>query len=230
MNIICAQPGFTGDEIAAIERVLPQFPVRDSALIKCALTTGLRISSILAVTCGRVWADGDVRRNMVIPRRDQKNGKSGHQCSVHTQVIPLCDELRALIRLALFERYGSGSPVSAAPLFISREGHRLSRRQATHRLKQVMLAAGMRDRVGYGWHSCRRWFARTAYSTAVTGHDIMAVSRLLSHTSVVPTLRYLRLEEGTLNLAYAGVAAQLAGVGQGVSPTENPACAKLREN
>ena len=82
--------------------------------------------------------------------------------------------------------------------------------------------------MGYGWHSCRRWFARTAYSAAVTQHDILAVSRLLSHTSVVPTIRYLRLEEATINQAYAGIAAQLAGVVEGISPLKNQPCANLR--
>lgn len=229
MNIICAQPGFTAEEIAAIEAVLPQFPVRDRALVKFALTTGLRISSILAVTCGRAWAIGDVRKAVVIPRGDQKNGRSVfHQRSVQSQVVPLCEELRGLIRQVLFERYGSGSPVSAEALFISREGHRLSRRQATFRLKQIMMAAGLRDRVGYGWHSCRRWFARTAYSEEVTGHDIHATSRLLFHTSIVPTERYLRLDEVTLGNAYAGIAAQLAGVGREISPLKMQSRANLR--
>src|ERR1035441_9191031 len=120
MNIVCAQPGFTGDELAAIEAVLPKFPIRDRALIKFALTTGLRVTSMLAVTCGRAWAEGDVRRSVMIPRHDQKNGRSLLlQRTVRTQVVPICDELRALIRELLFERFGGSLPVSGTPLFIS---------------------------------------------------------------------------------------------------------------
>jgi hypothetical protein len=90
-----------------------------------------------------------------------------------------------------------------------------------------MLHAGLVDRPGYGWHACRRWFARTTYS-AVTGNDILLTSQTLGHASIAPTVRYLGLDGEAINHAFAGVAAHLpAVIGKTGSPSEKTASPEI---
>jgi len=209
MNTTCRQPALNDDEVAAILGVLTNYPVRDCALVLSALSTAGRITSLLAINCGDVWANGDIRRQVVLARANQKGGRGEFRRSVTSRVIPLCDDLRVAIRELLFEQFGSQPPPARQPLFVSREGTRLSRRQATTRLKQIMVRAGVTDRPGFGWHSCRRWWAIKAYSAAVTGHDLLATSRALGHARLTTTALYLGRDEDAVRAAFVGVAAAL---------------------
>jgi integrase len=210
MNITVRQPAFTDQEIAALQVVLKDVPLRDTVLLWCALLTGLRISSLLQVRCRDVWTDGLVRRNLVLARSAQKGGHGPKRHAVRSRIVPLCDDLRGKIAELLFARFGGRTPVLHEPLFRSREGHALSRRQATHRLKQIILQAGLRDRPGFGWHSARRWFARTAYYRGgATVGDIVTTSSMLGHANLQSTLRYVGDDPAAIAQAFGGVAAHL---------------------
>ena len=220
MNSTCAQPALTSDEVRVLKNAAAHFSLRDQVILEISLMSGLRISSILAANCGHFFCGGQVRREFIVPRKSQKGGQGARRRAVKTRVVPLPETLREKVKLLLQLRFPEGEPAASAPLFISREGTPLSRRQATHVLKQMFTAAGICDRVGFGWHGCRRWFALTLYND-VTGHDLVVTSQLLFHASISNTVIYLGLNSAAIGDGYRGVADRLAGMVK----TETPRCA-----
>ena len=183
------QPAFTQAELAAIERILPQFPLRDAALLRLALHTGFRISELLALRVRDVWAGEGPRSSVTVARRHLKGGRGVRGRNIRSRTVPLNGAVAPVIRELVFSRFGSGEVAAGAPLFLSRERRPLSRAQATHRLKQILVAAGLTDRAGYGWHGARRTFAARIYK--LSGHDIQLTRQVLGHSRIDTTQQYL---------------------------------------
>jgi integrase len=183
------QPAYTAEELAAIERVWGKFPRRDFVLFYLIQNTGLRISEALRITMGDIWNGTAVRPVLVVARRNLKNGQSPtRKKRIRSREIPLnAAILPVLQEYLLAEGFGRGD--LRRPLFMSRKGQALSRRQATWRLRQVLLAAGLNQRVGFGWHGGRRSFAQEIYLR--TSRDIVVTSKCLGHQSLQVTSEYL---------------------------------------
>lgn len=184
------QPAFSPAEQAAIEEVLPEFPLRDICLYRLLNATGLRISEGLKLTVRDAWNGTAIRADLVIAKCQLKGGRrQGNQ--VKSRVIPVSDTLRPVLSDLVFSIIGSGGDAANAnqPLFQGRGGCALSRRQATHRLRQLLLAAGLSDRSGYGWHSARRTYASAIY--AVTNFNLNLTRYVLGHAHLETTRIYL---------------------------------------
>lgn len=184
------QPAFTPDEQAAIEAVLPAYPVRDICLYRLLNATGLRISEGLSLTIHDVWNGTAIRPDLVIAKRRLKGG-CRQRSPVKSRIIPVSDSLRPVLAALIFSIIGSGGDAANVnqPLFQGRGHLQLSRRQATHRLRQLLLAAGLSDRSGYGWHSARRTYASAIY--AVTNFNLNLTRYVLGHAHLETTRIYL---------------------------------------
>lgn len=208
------QPAFSPAEQAAIEKVLPEFPLRDICLFRLLNATGLRISEGLKLTVRDTWTGTAIRADLVIAKRQLKGGRrQGSQ--VKSRVIPVSDTLRPVLADLVFSIIGSGGEGADMnqPLFQGRGRRPLSRRQATHRLRQLLLAAGLSDRSGYGWHSARRTYAASIY--AVTKFDLNLTRYVLGHAHLETTRIYLPEDDA------AARAATLA-IGRASAPAEQP--------
>ena len=169
------QPAFTPEEIAAVTLVWDRFPRRDDVLFAVMQHTGLRISEALRITVGVVTDGAVVRPRLVVARQNLKHGRGAYCRSIRSRVIPLHPTFRTVLTEYLAaEGWGRGD--LRRPLILSRKGNPLSRRQATYRLWQVLHAAGLDQRIGFGWHGCRRSFAEGIYRS--TGNDIVLTSKV----------------------------------------------------
>jgi integrase len=203
------QPAYTAEELAAIERVWEKFPRRDFVLFYLIQNTGLRISEALRISIADIWNGTAVRPVLVVARRNLKNGKClTRKKRIRSREIPLnAAILPALQEYLVAEGFGRGD--LRRPLFMSRKGLPLSRRQATWRLRQVLLTAGLNQRVGFGWHGGRRSFAQEIYGRS--GHDIVVTSRCLGHQSLQVTSEYLSCTDEACAAAIMGLATPTAG-------------------
>lgn len=203
------QPAYTPAELAAIDRVWEKFPRRDFVLFCLIQNTELRISEALRITIGDTWNGIAVRPVLVIARRHLKNGRSPtRKKGIRSRAIPLNGAILPVLREFLVaEGFGGGD--LRRPLFLSRKGQALSRRQATWRLRQVLLAAGLNQRVGFGWHGGRRSYAEEIYRR--TAHDIVLTSRCLGHQSLEVTSQYLSCTDQTCAAAIMSLATPADG-------------------
>ena len=87
---------------------------------------------------------------------------------------------------------------SDAPLFVSRHGQRLVRRQAHNRLKTVYAACGLSGKVVT--HSMRRTFGTLLHDR---GAHIREIQELMGHSSISTTQRYIEVTEAKLSRAVA---------------------------
>ena len=185
------QPAFTPAETAAIEGALHRFPIREVCLYRLMVATGLRIAEALKIRICDVYSNGAVRSDLVCERANLKGGRGARRKVVRSRTIPLHESLKLVVRELVFSIVGSSpqDPALAQPLFQSWKGRALSRRQATYRLRDILLAAGLHDRSGYGWHCARRTFAAAIYD--MTGHDINLTRQVMGHAHLETTMIYL---------------------------------------
>jgi integrase len=218
------QPAYTPEELAAIDRVWKKFPQRDFVLFCLIQNTGLRIYEALRITVGDTWNGIDVRPVLVVARRNLKNGKSPtRKKNIRSREIPLNGAVQPVLReYLLSEGFGRGD--LRRPLFMSRKGNVLSRRQATWRLRQILQAAGLTQRVGYGWHGGRRFFAQEIFRR--TSHNIVVTSRCLGHQSLQVTSEYLACTDQACAAAVMSLAP--GPVGLSVSPAAPASAANSR--
>ena len=106
-----------------------------------------------------------------------------------TRVIPVCDEVAALIR-----RRGLTNPEGW--VFPSRDGGHISPRWLAKLAAQALPT-------GWTLHSLRHRFATKAYAH---DHDIIAVQRLLGHASIATTQRYTAPPDDALRNAVESAA------------------------
>ncbi|WP_128773381.1 tyrosine-type recombinase/integrase [Actinomyces oricola] len=134
---------------------------RTRAILTLAGCLGLRCAEITRVHRDDL-ADGPMGATLIV------RAKGGHD-----RVLPLDDQLASLIR-----RRTQASPEGWA--FPSRDGGHIHPRWASKLASQVLP-------LGWTLHSLRHRFATVAYQA---DRDILAIQRLLGHSSVATTQRY----------------------------------------
>ncbi|WP_167203019.1 tyrosine-type recombinase/integrase [Actinomyces respiraculi] len=142
-------------------RALADADERTRAILTLAGAAGLRRSEIVQVNI-RDLIDDLTATSLVV------HAKGGRD-----RLIPLTDELTALIRtMCATSPEGWASP--------SRDGGHITPRWAARLASRVLPP-------GWSLHTLRHRFATTAYAA---DRDLLAVQRLLGHTSVATTQRY----------------------------------------
>ncbi len=151
---------------------------RDHMLLAVALGTGLRLHEILALNVGDVALE-DLRPRARVRLRVAKGGRVGD--------IFLPRRLQAkLRRFFTWKGRGGESLAPGAPLFLSAQGRRLSKRRAQQIFAIWQQRAGLDQR--HTFHRLRHTSIHAVYRT--TG-DLLLTQRFARHSSLLVTSVYL---------------------------------------
>jgi integrase len=144
-----------------------------------ALGTGLRISEIIGLNVGDVFApDGTPRTRVRIRAEIAKGGRAG-DVFLPDRLVP------KLRRLWAFKRKRGEGLEPGDPLFCSQSRHRASKRRVQHAWHAWQRKAGL-DRL-YGFHSLRHSAITAVYRAT---HDLFLAQRFARHVSPLTTTVY----------------------------------------
>ena len=154
---------------------------RDHVIFSVALGTALREHEILALNVGDVFGpDGKSRRRVQLRVFKRSNDDE----SMQEVVLP--DNLRTKLDKYRGWKKRRGEALDAdAPLFVSRNGNRLSARQLRHLFHQWQERAGFERRLSF--HAVRHTALTTVYRKS---RDIRLTQRVARHKSISSTIRY----------------------------------------
>jgi site-specific recombinase XerC len=154
---------------------------RDHVIFSMALGTALREHEILALDVGDVFGpDGKARRRVQLRVFKRSNDDE----SMQEVVLP--DNLRAKIeKLWAWKKQRGESLDTDAPLFVSRNGNRLSSRQLRHLFHEWQAKAGFERRLPF--HAVRHTALTTVYRRT---RDIRLTQKIARHRSIGSTIRY----------------------------------------
>jgi len=193
---------------------------RDQLLLRFGFHTGFRISELLRLTFADVWAGGAPRAELTIGRRNLKGGSGVGRRRVRSRTVPLHPSLKAALQSYVLARYPTSEPTPEDVLFCSREGENrpISYSQAYRIIKTAATQLGDTSRIG--WHSARKSFVRSVYDNS--GHDLVLTQKVVGHSSVLTTSRYLESTDASVVAAILGVAAAAF-----IPPASAPAVASI---
>jgi integrase/recombinase XerC len=154
---------------------------RDHLIFSVALGTALREHEILALNVGDVFGpDGKPRRRVQLRVFKRSNDDE----SMQEVILP--DNLRAkLDKYWGWKKRRDEGLDADAPLFVSRNGNRLSSRQLRHLFHQWQARAGFERRLSF--HAMRHTALTTVYRKS---RDIRLTQRVARHKSIGSTIRY----------------------------------------
>jgi integrase/recombinase XerC len=154
---------------------------RDHLIFSTALGTALREHEILALNLGDVY---DQRGKAKTRIRLRVFKRSNMEPDAQEVFVP--DSLRYKFEKFWRMRKAAGADMQPnAPLFVSREGHRLSCRQARHAFAVWQDRAGFSRR--FRFHHLRHTSLTTLYRQT---RDILLVKRQARHASITSTTIY----------------------------------------
>ena len=167
---------FTSEQVQALLRATERqlYDVRDRAIVSVLIDTGIRASELCGLVLKCVWLDSDDSYIRVL-------GKGRKE-----REVPLGRAARIALRRYI-TRYRHPKNEAEQHVFIARGGKPLT----LHGLLQVIEQLGERTRirdVRVSPHTFRHTFA---VQFLLNGGDIYKLSRLMGHTSVKVTERYL---------------------------------------
>ena len=172
------------------------YATRNRALFILGVSTGGRISEMLALKIGDVYQNGTSVTDLLFDKSIVKGGEV-------SRAVPVNKDGRAAILDVInwHEQYFGGLDAHRA-LFPSRQGKgALDRRMAHEALKKAFEAAGLNGKLAT--HSMRKSFAQRLYDR--TG-DIFAVQEVLGHKNVATTQKYLGVNYKSLKEAVEEIA------------------------
>lgn len=176
---------FTADEVRAMLEVARgrNYPLRDTALLILLLDTGLRIGEATSLGLRDVsWMEGWL----------SVDGKSGER------TVPFGRKAKAALKRYVDRGRYAVSP-AVGEVFVSREGTRLSVDAASHHVIKIAKLAGVRAKK-CGPHTFRHTFA---VEFIRAGGDAFNLQRILGHTTLDMTRRYVHLAAGDTRAAHA---------------------------
>lgn len=161
---------------------------RDHVIFSMALGTGLREHEILALDVGDIFVGDKARRRFTL-----RVFKRSSQAPAHQEVV-LPDTLRAkLDKFYRWKRRNGESVTPEAPVFVSRNGNRLSARQLRERFRFWQKRAGF-ERI-FSFHSARHSAITNIYEAT---RDIRLAQRFARHKSITSTQIYTHPSDETL--------------------------------
>lgn len=165
--------------LAALEETQP--PKWAAAMIITALNTGLRVNELRALD----WSAVDFRRRRIQVRHSlYKNLKDVPKTAAGIRSVPMngatAEALKRVQRL--------GSAVFSVPP----AGNRPSYHACKVSLKEAAAAAGLE---GVGFHTLRHTFAS---HMVAAGQPLPVVQKLMGHTDITMTMRYVKATEDSL--------------------------------
>lgn len=160
------------------------YEIRNRSLFCLGISTGGRISELLALLIGDVWQNGKAVGDVLFDKSIVKGGEV-------SRAVPLNADGRGEIhKLIGWHQQKYHSLLGSRPLFPSRNGCGLMTRQNAHKvLKQAFEKAGLNGKLAT--HSMRKSFAQRLYQS--TG-DIFCVQEMLGHQNIATTQAYLGVD------------------------------------
>ncbi len=156
---------------------------RDRALLETIYSSGLRVSEVV----GLDLADFDADQRVLLIR-----GKGRRE-----RIVPVSGHAqRAIAHYLLLMRAGTGAPPTA-PLFVNKNGTRLSARSVRRKLDGYLVEAGLDPKISP--HTLRHSFATHLLDN---GADLRSVQELLGHQSLSTTQIYTHLTTTRMQEAY----------------------------
>ena len=154
---------------------------RDHVLISMGLGTALRAHELIALDVGDVYDDdGPARRRVQLRVFKRSNDDAS------SQQVFLPDALRAKLDKFFRWKKQRGQGLAAdAPLFVSRNGNRLSDRQLRHAFKVWQERAGFER--SFNFHALRHTACSNLYRRT---RDIRLTQRFARHKSILTTSIY----------------------------------------
>jgi integrase/recombinase XerC len=167
---------------------------RDVALLTLALGTGLRLRELRGLNVGDVRVEGDATAWKVILDPAITKGKRGG-------VAYLTGQVRRELGVFLRWKARSGEPVEPmSPLFVSRQGRRLSLRRIQFIFKEWQAAAGFE--AIYPFHALRHTAITNVYRAT---RDLYLTQRFARHSSPLTTTIYTHPSDEELYAAIRGI-------------------------
>ena len=177
------------------------FEVRNRALFIIGVSTGGRISELLALKIGDVYQNYQPVTDLLYDKSIVK-GKS------ESRAVPVNNDGRlAIAEVVNWHRDRYGDIDDDRPLFPSRHksGSVAMHRQTAHDiLKTAFVSAGLNGKLAT--HSLRKSFAQRVYEQS---NDIYLVQELLGHKSVSTTQRYLGVNYAAARAAVEKMAVEV---------------------
>lgn len=160
------------------------YEVRNRSLFWLGISTGGRISELLALCVGDVWQNKKPVGDLLFDKSIVKGGEV-------SRAVPLNSDGRyAIEKVVVWHREAFGSVASSRPLFPSRKGGTSLQRQPAHEiLKKAFEKSGLNGKLAT--HSLRKSYAQRLY---VETSDIYIVKEMLGHQSVETTQAYLGVD------------------------------------
>lgn len=171
------------EQVKAVEKYLEGYSKRNQLIFIFGINTGLRVSDILALDIS------DVKHRTYVEIREKKTGKYKR--------FPLNEKLKKLIKEYLKEREKQYSISEGEPLFIGKKHCRLNRSQVYRFLNEACKAVGLN--INVGTHTMRKTFGYHHYKQF---NDIALLQKILNHSSPSITLRYIGIDQETIDISY----------------------------
>lgn len=157
---------------------------RDKCLFMIGVSCGYRISEILSLTVKDVFKDGKPLDRAYLAKRNTKNKTEGRANVIGPKVQSTIQQL--------VEEQGLTEDM---PLFTSRKGGAIGRKQAWNILKNAFESCGLQGKLAT--HSMRKTLAKSVYEKS--GKDISATQKALGHRSLSSTTSYLSSDQSTVD-------------------------------
>ena len=158
-----------------------KYAVRNRTLFLLCANLGARITEALNLNVGDVLFDGEIV-DILYFRRETVKGKN------EGVALTLPSGAKSALYNFLSWKAEAGESLSKrVPLFLSRQGGRLTRQQAHNVFKKAYKKVGLKGNVTT--HSPRKTYAQMVYDNS--GSDLVVAQRALRHTDIQSTLYYL---------------------------------------
>ncbi len=177
MPYLCPQT-LTSDEQRLILRFTAKH-TRDNLIFSMALGTGLRLSELIGLNVGDVFAeDGKPKTRVWVRKEIAKRGRTG-DVFIPEKLVP------KLKRFWKFKKQREEGRESGDPLFCSQSRKRLSPRRVQFAWRQWQQKAGF-DRL-YPFHGLRHSAVTNVYRST---RDLFLAQRFARHASPLTTTAY----------------------------------------
>jgi site-specific recombinase XerD len=162
---------------------------RDHCILSLALATGLREHEILALDVGDIYTPlGHCKQRVALRVFKRSNRRRDDQ------TVVLCDRVRyKLEKFFRYKRLGGESTGPDEPVFVSRQGNRLSARRVRDAFAKWQRLAGFERHLNF--HALRHTACTNIYRR---DKDPRKVAMFARHASLLSTMRYIHCSDEEL--------------------------------
>lgn len=169
---------------------------RDYCILLWFLSCGMRLTELTMVDLQDIRKNGE-QMDVLIKGKGRKE-----------RMVPLNKPCIDALERYMIDRSAQHPDEAEQPVFLSRNGTRLSRRQVERIVEKYLQISGL-HRKGYNAHLLRHTFASTAFEL---GGNVVDIGAQLGHESIATTQRYVHLIRQNRGISTA-IGDALAGPG-----------------